>query len=136
MIRRPPRSTRTDTLFPYTTLFRSPASHRTCGPNLRRTARNGRRLRAWSPNLRPKPAVNREEWPQVGGLLRDVPGFALAWRQMGGGAVVPRHTSSGGRPWWALSAGGGAPAPTASAARARPLAAVDRPDARRFGEGG
>src|SRR3546814_1748869 len=26
MIRRPPRSTRTDTLFPYTTLFRSPIS--------------------------------------------------------------------------------------------------------------
>src|SRR3546814_11384888 len=29
MIRRPPRSTRTDTLFPYTTLFRSPPSR--CG---------------------------------------------------------------------------------------------------------
>src|SRR3546814_19380092 len=28
MIRRPPRSTRTDTLFPYTTLFRSPSIHR------------------------------------------------------------------------------------------------------------
>src|SRR3546814_5968759 len=28
MIRRPPRSTRTDTLFPYTTLFRSPSSFR------------------------------------------------------------------------------------------------------------
>src|SRR3546814_20298754 len=27
MIRRPPRSTRTDTLFPYTTLFRSSSSH-------------------------------------------------------------------------------------------------------------
>src|SRR3546814_3287929 len=27
MRRRPPRSTRTDTLFPYTTLFRSPAVH-------------------------------------------------------------------------------------------------------------
>src|SRR3546814_15065857 len=27
MIRRPPRSTRTDTLFPYTTLFRSPYCH-------------------------------------------------------------------------------------------------------------
>src|SRR3546814_2113079 len=27
MIRRPPRSTRTDTLFPYTTLFRSSAGH-------------------------------------------------------------------------------------------------------------
>src|SRR3546814_2614752 len=28
MIRRPPRSTRTDTLFPYTTLFRSPHADR------------------------------------------------------------------------------------------------------------
>src|SRR3546814_19288691 len=28
MIRRPPRSTRTDTLFPYTTLFRSLSRHR------------------------------------------------------------------------------------------------------------
>src|SRR3546814_3171201 len=28
MLRRPPRSTRTDTLFPYTTLFRSPRSLR------------------------------------------------------------------------------------------------------------
>src|SRR3546814_13989407 len=28
MIRRPPRSTRTDTLFPYTTLFRSPRNSR------------------------------------------------------------------------------------------------------------
>src|SRR3546814_5534616 len=27
MVRRPPRSTRTDTLFPYTTLFRSAAGH-------------------------------------------------------------------------------------------------------------
>src|SRR3546814_8049338 len=37
MIRRPPRSTRTDTLFPYTTLFRSrcppaPAGRRPCRP--------------------------------------------------------------------------------------------------------
>src|SRR3546814_4998646 len=31
MIRRPPRSTRTDTLFPYTTLFRSPAEGRPGG---------------------------------------------------------------------------------------------------------
>src|SRR3546814_6132835 len=30
MIRRPPRSTRTDTLFPYTTLFRSPLLRRGC----------------------------------------------------------------------------------------------------------
>src|SRR3546814_2488789 len=34
MLRRPPRSTRTDTLFPYTTLFRSDAvaHHRTTSP--------------------------------------------------------------------------------------------------------
>src|SRR3546814_20734654 len=30
MIRRPPRSTRTDTLFPYTTLFRSPGTRMPC----------------------------------------------------------------------------------------------------------
>src|SRR3546814_14740664 len=32
MLRRPPRSTRTDTLFPYTTLFRSPFSAPAPGP--------------------------------------------------------------------------------------------------------
>src|SRR3546814_10059961 len=34
MIRRPPRSTRTDTLFPYTTLFRSPSVQRRAGHRL------------------------------------------------------------------------------------------------------
>src|SRR3546814_19841954 len=34
MIRRPPRSTRTDTLFPYTTLFRSTAAHINAGVTL------------------------------------------------------------------------------------------------------
>src|SRR3546814_1907957 len=38
MIRRPPRSTRTDTLFPYTTLFRS--------PNLRRSRLDRKVLKA------------------------------------------------------------------------------------------
>src|SRR3546814_4452156 len=36
MIRRPPRSTRTDTLFPYTTLFRSPRAWRKIDPALSR----------------------------------------------------------------------------------------------------
>src|SRR3546814_19915168 len=40
MIRRPPRSTRTDTLFPYTTLFRSP---RIPEPQLDRRARDAPR---------------------------------------------------------------------------------------------
>src|SRR3546814_5275108 len=34
MIRRPPRSTRTDTLFPYTTLFRAPRQSSIGGDNL------------------------------------------------------------------------------------------------------
>src|SRR3546814_9826465 len=41
MIRRPPRSTRTDTLFPYTTLFRSGfmlRSSRPCAPSLATTS--------------------------------------------------------------------------------------------------
>src|SRR3546814_9909178 len=40
MIRRPPRSTRTDTLFPYTTLFRS-AEHRGCDSGRLARARRG-----------------------------------------------------------------------------------------------
>src|SRR3546814_6816411 len=42
MIRRPPRSTRTDTLFPYTTLFRSAAQECSRG----RTGADARRVRA------------------------------------------------------------------------------------------
>src|SRR3546814_3020514 len=42
MIRRPPRSTRTDTLFPYTTLFRSPGS---AGGGRRRARADARRRR-------------------------------------------------------------------------------------------
>src|SRR3546814_7957267 len=46
MIRRPPRSTRTDTLFPYTTLFRS--------PDIESARSEGR-----TPPLRPDPACLR-----------------------------------------------------------------------------
>src|SRR3546814_2047345 len=48
MIRRPPRSTRTDTLFPYTTLFRSspcPAEPGDLGAELSRRAGSGRPCR-------------------------------------------------------------------------------------------
>src|SRR6056297_1310650 len=47
MIRRPPRSTRTDTLFPYTTLFRPP----------RRAAPRRRRARQPRPTRRPRTAA-------------------------------------------------------------------------------
>src|SRR3546814_14552663 len=46
MIRRPPRSTRTDTLFPYTTLFRSPLL-----PVERGSSHGSLRHRAVSPRL-------------------------------------------------------------------------------------
>src|SRR3546814_7033883 len=63
MIRRPPRSTRTDTLFPYTTLFRSPARRprrRRPRPGAQRPARGGGRIRTERPargalHLRPGP---------------------------------------------------------------------------------
>src|SRR3546814_3022659 len=50
MIRRPPRSTRTDTLFPYTTLFRSavpagaPSTAVRCQSGCRRRSRSARRI--------------------------------------------------------------------------------------------
>src|SRR3546814_1674682 len=53
MIRRPPRSTRTDTLFPYTTLFRSrPAKER----RFHRSGHLWRRLRLLQPGLRARRA--------------------------------------------------------------------------------
>src|SRR3546814_6012281 len=50
MIRRPPRSTRTDTLFPYTTLFRSAVPGR-AGRARRRRNRGGRGVRGAGPAL-------------------------------------------------------------------------------------
>src|SRR3546814_2398977 len=51
MIRRPPRSTRTDTLFPYTTLFRSTARgrHARRQPHGSEARRQGRGVRAELP---------------------------------------------------------------------------------------
>src|SRR3546814_7953198 len=57
MIRRPPRSTRTDTLFPYTTLFRScrePGTHPSSG--------RGASLKSSAVQRRPAETV-RTAWP-------------------------------------------------------------------------
>src|SRR3546814_20420129 len=60
MIRRPPRSTRTDTLFPYTTLFRSPAS-------LSVAARSGAHTnRARLFEVAVQPAEQIEQAPELG----------------------------------------------------------------------
>src|SRR3546814_2590442 len=59
MIRRPPRSTRTDTLFPYTTLFRSPVS-------LRRLARAAVYRQSVSGRRHPEARSLPEEGDQSG----------------------------------------------------------------------
>src|SRR3546814_905572 len=59
MIRRPPRSTRTDTLFPYTTLFRSPCA----GAELQKKSVLP------AEQLRPKIARRRAQWRKYQGRL-------------------------------------------------------------------
>src|SRR3546814_3158461 len=54
MIRRPPRSTRTDTLFPYTTLFRSRRHRRKKRPRPRRKTKRSLPRRLLRKNRLPK----------------------------------------------------------------------------------
>src|SRR3546814_7370978 len=94
MIRRPPRSTRTDTLFPYTTLFRSKVLQKIAGqPMLAHVIAAARGLR---------PAGVHVVHGHGGGQVRDAfadqpdpgssPGQALNWveqaRQLGTGHAV------------------------------------------------
>src|SRR3546814_12390452 len=70
MIRRPPRSTRTDTLFPYTTLFRSSPHNRSTRCDIpSRPCRPARscRLHAW-PSAAPPASECR--FPVRGGAAR------------------------------------------------------------------
>src|SRR3546814_7522204 len=64
MIRRPPRSTRTDTLFPYTTLFRSPAS---LGQGLESRLLLHQRSGEWSP------AARRQAGPAASEAASEIP---------------------------------------------------------------
>src|SRR3546814_17078851 len=61
IIRRPPRSTRTDTLFPYTTLFRSTCSTKSCQPQ------SAHRLRKQMSLL---PARSEEHTSELQSLMR------------------------------------------------------------------
>src|SRR3546814_9449549 len=72
MIRRPPRSTRTDTLFPYTTLFRSAdaaAAARTRPPR-RRPGELLTDRRAAAPRRQDRPALRRRAGAAVPGAPR------------------------------------------------------------------
>src|SRR3546814_11742431 len=71
MIRRPPRSTRTDTLFPYTTLFRS-------GVHLQ--PQELRRIRERAPRLAAQTAAPHPRRTRPGAALDDA-----ARPQLGGG---------------------------------------------------
>src|SRR3546814_9266548 len=65
MIRRPPRATRTDTLFPYTTLFRSGLPPYTSQKPVRKPlsipSLSGVPNRAWSSQEKPRMRIRSEE---------------------------------------------------------------------------
>src|SRR3546814_15613022 len=114
MIRRPPRSTRTDTLFPYTTLFRSrPAD---------RPVRQQRRQRRASPALRgpgqprhapgidPVPDVRRPRHPALqraggGKPSRPPPLEVLLLSTQNKRGVCSRPVAGGECPWMRMSPG-------------------------------
>src|SRR3546814_1533848 len=73
MIRRPPRSTRTDTLFPYTTLFRSGGYH--CDASGSATAKEAPAKPRNRPSSRvcsklPTPARSEEHTSELQSLMR------------------------------------------------------------------
>src|SRR3546814_3137824 len=77
MIRRTPRSTRTDTLFPYTTLFRSLLRRMRRGLNVRETRLVPRRGRSPSarrldqaPPVGPDPPRSEEHTSELQSLMR------------------------------------------------------------------
>src|SRR3546814_5379136 len=74
MIRRPPRLTRTDTLFPYTTLFRSPHPAPALGPHVRREGDRGGgpglRRREDPRETRPKSRRSEEHTSEPQSLMR------------------------------------------------------------------
>src|SRR3546814_1112019 len=69
MIRRPPRSTRTDTLFPYTTLFRSLA----CSSTMPLSP-----LKSWSSECSKAWIASQQQ--RQPGAQRQLPCFRVRWR--------------------------------------------------------
>src|SRR3546814_1564019 len=92
MIRRPPRSTRTDTLFPYTTLFRS--LHKTIGESVGNTKTVI--LTAWEdPDAtKRQAAIEQTKWrlQQLGGLVERLRKMSKRWRCQR--AVIPLQISA------------------------------------------
>src|SRR3546814_5410857 len=105
MIRRPPRSTRTDTLFPYTTLFRSPrramATRNSLGerrtadcrlaPSQTKIIRGSNRRQQSCRGLRR--IMSNPSPPREGGAEGDTP-FALQYFQIGRAHVCTPVTNA------------------------------------------
>src|SRR3546814_17757881 len=86
MIRRPPRSTRTDTLFPYTTLFRSSRTH---ALNFLSQRKRIRRLASAKAGLVGVGEGDRDRWSPS--TLPRTPAFEARWtpeRVRGDGAFA------------------------------------------------
>src|SRR3546814_17300184 len=117
MIRRPPRSTRTDTLFPYTTLFRSTGLRADAGPHrarpLGRARRSGHRDRA---------------------ALRGVDHRLRAGPGTGGGGTGGRRHAEGRRPRDRARLRARQPQPAAEQIRLRYLPRIARSAERRVGK--
>src|SRR3546814_5541204 len=99
MIRRPPRSTRTDTLFPYTTLFRS-----SCGPRRFRLPivpecdhSRSRRDSPRGPRARREPGLGRPAGRRPAGVAAVRPQGQPAGRAGGPGGGDPGVECRGGR---------------------------------------
>src|SRR3546814_10984351 len=71
MVRRPPRSTRTDTLFPYTTLFRSPRAP-ACGTRRRSIGKSPQQRagRSASSDSKALPVRSEEHTSELQSLMR------------------------------------------------------------------
>src|SRR3546814_12296868 len=85
MIRRPPRSTRTDTLFPYTTLFRSAREREAERPA----------MSALTSQLDTRSAAFRDNAAQMQALVDDLKAKVLQIKQGGGDKARETHLSRG-----------------------------------------
>src|SRR3546814_3219898 len=100
MIRHPPRSTRTDTLFPYTTLFRSTGKERCHDPDTLDFGDCSRARGDNGPGHRPGAATARQLWRRpnpspVRGAVRG--GVARGAGRCGGAVADDRGRQAGDR---------------------------------------
>src|SRR3546814_4587706 len=86
MIRRPPRSTRTDTLFPYTTFFRSPPSTPEMTPIPSSPPS--------TPEMAPSPTSSMSSLVPVSSLNVPSPLFNAVYPNRQGNQWIPRHHRS------------------------------------------